>query len=126
MNLNFIASNKFDLKDLTRIETFVETYPGFQGVVLNNEDELRLLLELWGITELQCIELNNAAFVKYWDLSHAKFPEFDEQQFDRFYEDWIKRSNRENSMDEYGSLIFLKGLSSEWNRLKYRLIVQEN
>jgi len=126
INLIFIASDNFDIEDLNDITTFVDNYAGFQSVVLNNEDELELLLELMGVREFSCVELNSEAFSRYWDLSHVKLPELDDQQFGQFYENWIEKSNRENSMDEYGSLIFLSGLSSEWNKLTYRFIVQEN
>jgi len=122
---NFIASDNFNLEHLNHISTFVDNYPGFQTVALNDEGELELLLELIGITEFSCIELADEKFPKYWDLSHVKFPEFDNEQFDQFYQTWIQKSNRENSMDEYGSLIFLSGLSSRWNKLKYRFVVQE-
>jgi hypothetical protein len=124
INLCFIASDNLDLEHLNDVSTFVDNYPGLQSVAFNNEDELELLLELMGIREFSCIELSNTAYSRYWDLSHAKFPEFDNTQFDQFYENWIEKSNRENSMDEYGSLIFLTGLSSEWNKLKYRFVVQ--
>ncbi len=126
MHFVFTASDNFDIKHLNDVSTFVDNYPGFQSVTLNNEDELELLLELIGVHEFSCIELGNAPYSRYWDLSHIKFPEFDDQQFGQFYENWIQKSNRENSMDEYGSLIFLAGLSFEWNKLKYRFVVQEN
>ena len=91
-----------------------------------NENELKLLLELLGIREISSHELSNVEFSKYWDISRFKFPEFDDLQFDQFYEKWIQKSNRDNSMDEYGNLVFLRGLSSKWNRLKYRMIVRED
>ena len=126
MNFSFIATDNFDLKNLADVETFVENYPDRQNVVLTNEGELRLLLELMGILEFSDIELNNEVFSKYWDLSHFKFPEFDRRQFDQFYENWIQKANRDSSMDEYGNLIFLQGLTPKWNRLNYRLIIKEN
>ena len=46
MNFNFLASDKFDLNDFKDIESFIDNYPDFQNVTLNNENELKLLLEL--------------------------------------------------------------------------------
>lgn len=124
-HFNFIACDNFDIKNLTDVETFVDNYPGFQTVALADESELQLLLQLMGIDEFIAYNLNNSAFIKYWDTSNFKFPELDEIKFDDFYQKWKEISQRENSMNEYGSLIFLQGLSSEWNKLNHRIIIQE-
>lgn len=126
MNFNFIASDKLDLNSFKDIGKFVDDYPDFQTVDLNDENELKLLLELMGILDIVCNDLNNSEFSNYWDLSAFKLPELNNEEFDQFYENWIQKSNRDNNMDEYGNLIFLQGLSSKWNKLNYRLIVREN
>ena len=126
MHFNFIASDYFTLNALESIKDFVDHYPDFQTVDLSDENELKLLLEIMGIKDLTCFELSNVEFTKYWDLSNYSLPEFDRQQYDKFYEEWIQKSNRDNNMGEYGSLIFLQELTSKWNRLKFRLIIREN
>jgi len=80
---NFIASNNFDLKDLNEIKMFGYNCPDVQVVALDSENELKLLLELIGITEFSCIELDDEKFPKYWDLSYVKLPEFYNEQFDQ-------------------------------------------
>jgi len=125
MIFNFIAGNILDLGNFLDLGKFVETYPDFQTVTLNDENELKLLLELLGINEFYAHELMDSEFSKYWDLSTSKLPELSEDQFDQFHRNWISKSQRENNMDEYGSLFFLQGLSSNWNKLDYRLIVKE-
>lgn len=125
MNFNFIASNRFDLNAFYYVEKFVDSFPDFQTVTLNDESELQSLLQLMGIDEFNSIELSEGNFSKYWDLSNFKLPEFDEDEFDLFYQKWLLLSARDNNMDEYGNLIFLKGLSQNWNRLSFRLIVLE-
>ncbi|RDC65471.1 hypothetical protein [Adhaeribacter pallidiroseus] len=125
MNFNFFASNKIDLDNFQDIGEFVENYPDFQTIMLNDENELKLLLELIGINEVYNQDLNDSEFVKYWDLSSYKLPYLSAEQYDDFYRNWIIKSKRENNMDEYGSLIFLQGLSSDWNQMHYRLIVKE-
>lgn len=125
MNFNFFASDKIDLDEFQDIGKFVENYPDFHTITLNDENELKLLLELIGIDEVYEQDLDNSEFIKYWDLSSSKFPYLSSEQFDDFYKSWIIKSKRENTMDEYGSLIFLQGLSSEWNQMNYRLIVKE-
>ena len=125
IHFNFIASNKFELDDFKSMNKFVESYSDFQTIFLKNEEELILLLKLLGIEEINSQKLSDSEFSKYWDLSNFKLPEFNKEQFDEFYENWIKDSDRDNSMDEYGSLIFLQGLSQKWNNLVYRIIVKE-
>ena len=125
MHFNFVASDYFDLSVLNSVESFVDHFPDFQTVWLTDEDELKLLLELMNIDEFVGHELENTEYCKYWDLSKFKLPELDNHQFDNFYHSWVNRSSKENNMDEYCNLIFLQGLSSKWNKLKYRLIIKE-
>lgn len=125
-NFNFIAGNRFELDDFKSIESFVDTYSDFQTVTLNDTDELWLLLQLIGIDNVNAQEFTDSEFSLYWDLSEFRLPELNEEQFDKFYKDWIEKSHRDNNMDEYGDLIFLQRKSKLWNSLKYRLIVLEN
>ncbi len=125
MHFNFAASDHFNFDSLNSIEGFVNNYPDFQTVWLADENELLLLLDLMGIQEVIGFDLNNAAFTKYWDLSNFRLPELNTIQFDKFYDDWILRTSRDTSMNEYGCLIFLQELSTKWNSLKYRFIVKE-
>lgn len=125
IHINFIASNNFELEDFKSIDKFIESYSNFQSITLKDEEELILLLKLLGIEEINSVKLNDSEFSKYWDLSNFKLPEFDEEQFNEFYENWIMKSERDNSMDEYGSLIFFQSLSQRWNTLACRLIIKE-
>ncbi len=124
MHFNFVASDHFNLNVLSNIENFIDNFPDFQTVELSNDAELSLLLDLMGITNSLCFPINNADFNQYWDISNSKFPELDQQAFESFYKAWIQKSDRENNMDEFGSLIFLQGLSQKWNQLKYRLVIK--
>lgn len=126
VTFNFIASDRFRFNDFLKVEKFVDAYPDFQSVTLKDEKELRMLLEILGIRELFGHEISDSAFSKYWDLSGFKFPEYSKIEFEGFYSNWISKSKRNNTMDEYGSLIFLQGLSPIWNKLKHRLIVKED
>ena len=125
MNFNFIASDDFDLNDFKDVEKFVDSYPDFQTVVLNDEEELNLLLKHIGIERLDSCEIKNTEFTKYWNLSEFHLPEFNEEEFELFYKKWIEISGRENNMDEFGNLIFLQGMSPKWNKMAHRLIVKE-
>src|SRR5688572_9811769 len=118
MHFNFVASDHFDLSVVNNVVDFVNHFPDFQTVWLKDENELKLLIELLGIHEFVSHEVKNSEFNKYWDLSNFKFPVMDEEQFDKFYENWIEKSKNENDMNNYGQLIFLQGLSAKWNNLK--------
>jgi hypothetical protein len=124
MNFTFIATDDFELSNFYDIGKFVDAYPDFQSVILNDTSEFKLLLELIGINDATCIDLDAPDFPRYWNLSNFQLPEFDKEQFDLFYENWLRTSGRDNNMDEYGNLIFLCGMSSKWNKLKNRLIVE--
>lgn len=121
---NFVATDKFDLGNFKDIEKFVNAFPDFQTVVLQDEKELSVLFGLIGTRKLVAQEISSSEFSKYWDLSSHKLPELNEEEFDRFYEHWVSTTGRDNNMDEFGSLIFLQGLSEKWNKRKYRLVVK--
>ena len=125
MFFNFVASNYFTLNSLNTVESFVDNFQDFQTVWLQDENELNSLFTLMGLPEITGSDISNLQFPKYWDLTAYKLPELDSDQFDKFYENWIQISGRDNNMNEYGSLIFLQGLSTQWNKLKYRLVIKE-
>ena len=72
MNFNFVEGDIFELDDFNSIEKFVDTFPDFQTVVLNDEQELKLLLQLMGIEDFNSHSLNKSEFSKYWNLSNFK------------------------------------------------------
>lgn len=125
IHVNFIASDDFEIGDFDNYDVFLSKYPTFQTIVLNNEIELVLLLKLLGITRFERLELKDSIFPYYYNISEDKLPFFDDNQFDQFYEFWIHKSKRENTMDEYGGLIFLTGYSLDWSKLKHQLITVE-
>ncbi|CAL2063590.1 hypothetical protein [Tenacibaculum sp. 190524A05c] len=125
IGINFISTNNFDLENFKDLENFTDAYPDFQHVVLKNEQELDLLLKLIGIEMPVASNMKNSDFEKYWNISEFKFQEFKEGDFEAFYKKWIEYSGRENNMDEFGSLLFLKIKSSIWNLKSYRIIIKE-
>lgn len=125
MHFYFIAADHFDLKFLDTVESFVDAFGDFQTVWLKDESELILLFTLMGLPAVIASETDNPLFPKIWSLSGFKLPELNSEQFDLFYDDWVKKTGRANDMNEYGSLLFLQGLSFQWNKLKYRLVIKE-
>ena len=124
-SFHFISSNSIELNTLKNITKFINSYPDFQTLVLNNENELEILLKLMGIDKIKSLKLNESDFCKYWDISNFRLPEYNEKEFDAFYQKWLNKTGRENNMNEYGNLIFLQELSVNWNNLDYKIIVKE-
>jgi len=125
IHFNFISSNNFNINHLKTIESFGDHYPDFQTISLNNENELLELLQLMGISKFEIHQLSDSEFSEYWDISDFLLPEFSEEQFENFYFNWLQISKRENNMDEYGNLIFLRGLCSKWNKMQHRIVLKE-
>ena len=68
MDFNFIASNELNLDNLNDVEMFINNFPDFQSVVLDNEGELELLLEMMGVANYSVHALDGSDFTKYWDI----------------------------------------------------------
>lgn len=125
IHVNFSAGDYFGVKYLSSINEFIDEYPRFQTMYLDNQEQLKMLFRLLGFNEIKLIKLHDSPFSHYCDISFGNYPEFVQDEFDDFYKSWISHSKRENTMNEYGSLIFLTGLTTDWNKMKYRLITIE-
>jgi len=121
----FFASDNWDRTWLSTPEAFVQNLPANQSVYLNNSEELVLLARLMDLPAPKWNVLDGAFISQFWDISAYQLPEFNKAQFEEFYENWMKESGRENTMDEYGSLIFMEGLTPEWNKRRFRWIGEE-
>lgn len=94
-------------------------------VVLPNSDFIKLLY-LLSFENVSKFSLNSSQdFESIYDLSNAKFPELSHEEFNIFYENWLKNTGRESTMDEYGQLIFIQGQATLWNLKDYRFILVE-
>lgn len=95
-------------------------------VFLATEEELTILLALVGIDLALATELPSSVFIRAFDISGQQFKTFSAKEFESLYQDWLQRTGRENNMDEYGQLVFIKGKLQQWNSLTHRLLVQES
>ena len=119
----FASGNRFDLEMFDNLTNLVDEHPDFQTVFLNSFEELELLLRKLGANASKLIDLNTSDFVCVIDLSEFFFPEYTQEEYDRFYTDWMESTDRKNNMDEYGQFIFLQGLSRSWNMRKFRFVL---
>src|SRR5471030_201739 len=96
------------------------------SVVLENDDELKILMTLLGMDFLvETPLLSNEDFSAVFDFSAAKLPQLKKEEFDNIYEEWLRRSGRQTSMDEYGQLIFLTERGISWNGMINRFVLRE-
>jgi hypothetical protein len=126
MHFTFVAGNKFDQSMLKDIDTLANSFPEINSVALDNEHQLDLLLTSIGINLPEKRDISDSDFAEYfYDVSNQDIRECSEKEFESFYEDWCSKTSRDNTMDEYGQLMFLQGLSRNWNAKQYRLIINE-
>lgn len=122
----FSAGESIRRESFVGIIEFVESFPVFYDVVLDNEHELEILLNLIGLSLpiKETFEGNND-FEALYDISNQNMKDFSKDGFDSFYDEWIKETQRQNTMDEYGQLIFIYGQANSWNKMLHKFILQE-
>lgn len=99
---------------------------GLFSLTLASDDELALLMGLLGIEPLRSISLlSNTEFLVLFDYSDRFLPQMTQEDFDVFYEKWLRLTDRESNMDEYGQLLFLQGRAASWNQMASRFILRE-
>lgn len=122
----FAVSNNSISAVCASIEAMSENCEEYFQVVLKNEDELGTLMGLLGVKRLPMSILSpNRDFSAVFDYSAYQLPQLSKGDFDAFYEEWLRKSGRETSMDEYGQLIFLQGRGEAWNKMAYRFVLCE-
>ncbi len=98
----------------------------FFAVALANDEELELLMRLLGVRSLTRTTLPaNNDFSALFDYSGTCLPTLNDADFDTFYEEWLRLSGRDSTMDEYGQLIFLRGHAVSWNAKSSRFVLLE-
>ena len=125
-NYVFAMSNSPVLVASVSLEAMVEHCEEYFPVVLEGDGELRILMGLLGVHSLAKTSLSsNEDFSSVFDYSGEQLPQLSKDEFDTFYDEWLRRSGRETSMDEYGQLIFLEGRANRWNKMAYRFVLCE-
>lgn len=111
---------------VTSLVAMDENCDEYFSVVLDGDEELRLLMFLLGVDLIDEIPLLlNGDFSAVFDYSERRLPQLGKGDFDIFYDEWLRRSGRQTSMDEYGQLIFLQGRANGWNSRASRFVICE-
>jgi hypothetical protein len=122
----FAVSNGPVMVASASLEAMIENCEEFFAVALDGDDELRTLMGLLGLTlPAETSLLPNEDFSSVIDYSEQRLPQLTEDDFDKFYDEWLHRSGRESSMDEYGQLLFLQGRADAWNKVASRFVLCE-
>jgi hypothetical protein len=119
------ASNQIDNSTFQTIESFVDQCPTFFQITLDNENQLKQLLDLLKIKDSITTKLIDKDYSTLIEISSQKLPEMNEEKYNQFYEEWLKNTGRENTMDEYAQFIFLQGTSKVFNLAKHRFLLKE-
>lgn len=120
----FTSGNTLNSDTLNSLVTFADEFPKFFEVVLANDSELKILFSLLGLSNISETLLSESEdFEKLFDISESLLPELSTEQFDKFYETWLKETGRESDMDEYGQLIFIQGQAVNWNNNSKRIVL---
>nr|WP_315482081.1 hypothetical protein [uncultured Undibacterium sp.] len=106
------------------LDKVFDNFTDINNIVLENKRELAILLNLLSL-QLPEPSILSGDFEYQFDLSTQRMKEFNQESFDEFYDHWIKLTNRESSMDEYGQLAFINGNANTWNKRLCRYILQE-
>ena len=89
-------------------------------VSLNDQSELTLLFEVFSLQVNEVIGVTcEFGSVKSFDQDSR----FTQNAFDEKYKHWLSESSRENTMDEYGQLVFLT--DQVFFNKKYKYLLEE-
>lgn len=122
----FASCNVTGLAAAVSLESLERECDQFFSVALANDEELKLLMGLLGIRSLTKTTLSaNDDFSAFFDYSASLLPSLNGADFDTFYEQWLRVSGRESTMDEYGQLVFLQGHAANWNAKSSRFVLLE-
>lgn len=122
----FAVSNNPIMAVYASLEAMSENCEEYFHVALESNDELRILMGLLGVSRLVETSLSsNRDFDTVFDYSTEPLPQLSKDDFDTFYDEWLRRSGRKTSMDEYGQLIFISGRAEAWNKVVHRFVLRE-
>lgn len=122
----FAVSNRPIAAVCTSLEAMCENCEEYFSVVLDDDNELKALMELLGVCRLEETSLtSNKDFSSVFDYSSQRLPQLSKVDFDMLYDEWLCKSGRESTMDEYGQLIFLQGRADAWNMMASRFVLCE-
>jgi hypothetical protein len=109
IDLTFVATDNVDFDVLLNEDKLFDTYLsdkiGLESAFIDNFDNLVRLLSFLFKTDITLTELTSNIDKQVYDLTKYKENCITTDEFEEKCQDWIRISDRENNMDEYGNLI---------------------
>jgi hypothetical protein len=116
IDLTFVATDQIDIKVLLNEALLFESYLkeegghlGLESVTIDNEVNINHMLAFLFGTNFSLSESMVNSGKQLIDLTTYKKNCISFDQLEKNYQDWIKLTNRENTMDEYGTLLGVIG-----------------
>jgi hypothetical protein len=129
IDLYFVATDFIDYETLLNEDKLFETYLtddlGIESAYINNFDNLNLLLNFVFKTKTIFTELASNNYKQIFDLTQYKQNFISTSELESNYQEWIKNSNRENTMDEYANLIGIINYIDKNIKKKNLLLITE-
>lgn len=128
LDLMFIATDidlKVFLDDERLFATYLANDIGIESSHIDSQDSLALLLNFIFNTDVTLTELAGSANRKVYDLTSYKDTCIPIDVLERNYPDWIKKSRRENTMDQYGNLVSITGYIKRNHAKKHLVLTVE-
>jgi hypothetical protein len=122
----FATSNTPSLTVPTSITELVDGGYEWFSVCLERDEQFQVLMNLLGLAHVTETQLtSNQDFSALYDYSNSQLPHLSQNDYDVFFDEWLIKSGRQSSMDEYGQLIFLLGRAADWNKNANRFVLRE-
>jgi hypothetical protein len=131
MDVYFVTTNTIDTKILLDEEKFIEAFvtdmdeQGFETTYAENQDDLARMLSLIFKQPISLTELVSNSDREVYDLTNFIQSCITIDELDLKYEQWIKDSKRENSMNQYGMIMSAVSYINNNLDKKYLVVVTE-
>ena len=118
---SFVVVDNQDIDLLNDLEARFDLQ---ETVSLESETELKTLLSFFSTSTSNKKLPEISDVVNSWFLSNI--PQYmDENAFEEFYPKWLSISGRENTMDEYGQLLYLNSFFKKYAASNSMVVLHE-
>lgn len=129
MDLTFVATDFIDqeafLNDERLYDVYLSDYTEIQSAYIDNQDNLMLLLSFIFTIEMNLIEVASSDERTVYDLTTYIDKCISIETLDNGYKSWLKKSGRENTMDEYGNLLGIVSYLQHSTNKKHLLLIAD-
>jgi hypothetical protein len=131
MDVYFVATNSIDTNILLDEEKFIKAFvteidvQGFEAAYAENQDDLVQMLSLVFKQPFNLTELVSNSDREVYDLTNFRQSCITVDELDLKYEQWIKDSKRENSMNQYGMIMSAVSYINNTIDKKHLIVITE-